>query len=219
MGKTGELMTDDRISIHEYMTFDTSKAPFDRTSLNGNAAAFTQSLVIAGGMGGDRLSVSRDGLTAMWMIRTSHDPASRMVTVRIAAVSDLNGQLANDFGRVLLTEGRDFNRGFSMAPDASFFVVSVKSGDGYDLSLRDTFTGEEIKRLTTTGASDGVFNLYPDVSPHGLLVAFSAQDNAEANGDLYVIRINGTGMAKVTRSSDSSEIRPSWSLDGDELAF
>lgn len=65
VGKTGQLMANDRISIHEYMAFDTSKAPFDRTSSNGNDAAFTQILVIAGGMGGDGLSVSRDGLTAM----------------------------------------------------------------------------------------------------------------------------------------------------------
>ena len=153
------------------------------------------------------------------MIRTSHDPANWVVTVRTAAVSNLSGQSASDFGRVLLTEGRDFNRGFSMAPDASFFMVSVKSDDGYDLSLRDIFTGEEIQRLTTTGASDGVLNLYPDVSPDGLLVAFSAQDNAEANGDLYVIRQDSTGMAKVTGSPDFSEIRPSWSPDGNKLAF
>ena len=139
--------------------------------------------------------------------------------MRTAAVSDLSGQSASEFGRVLLTEGRDFNRGFSMAPDASFFVVSVKSGDGYDLSLRDIFTREEIQRLTTTGASNGALNMYPDVSPDGLLVAFSAQGNAEANGDLYVIRIDGTGMAKVTSSPDSSELRPSWSPDGNRLAF
>ena len=218
MGKTGQLMTNDRISIHKYMTFDTSKAPFDRTSSNGNDDAFTQSLVIAGGMGGDGLSASRDGLTAMWMTRISNDLSSWVVTVRTSAISDLIGQLANDFGRALLRECRDFNRGFSMAPDASVFVVSLKPGDGYDLSLRDIFTGEKIQRLTTTGASDGALNMHPDVSPHGLLVAFSAQDNVEANGDLYVIRIDGTGKAKVTSSPDSNDLRPSWSPNGNQLA-
>lgn len=75
---------------------------------------------------------------------------------------------------MFLTEGRHFNRGFSMSPDGVFFVVSLKEGDGYNLSLRHTSTGEEITRLTTTGAPDGMLNMYPDVSPDGKLVAFSA---------------------------------------------
>jgi hypothetical protein len=97
-----------------------------------------------GGMGGDGLAVSRDGSTAMWMIRTSHNPSSWVLTVRSAAVAALSGQSANGFGNVLLTEGRDFNRGFSMSPDCNFFVISLKSGEGYDLFLRDIGTGETI---------------------------------------------------------------------------
>ena len=76
VGKTGLLMTNERISGHSYMTFDTAKAPFNRTVSDGNDAAFTRSLAIPGGMGGDALAVSRDGSTAMWMIRTSHNPSS-----------------------------------------------------------------------------------------------------------------------------------------------
>ena len=76
VGKTGLLMTNERISGHSYMTFDTAKAPFNRTVSDGNDAAFTRSLAIPGGMGGDGLAVSRDGSTAMWMIRTSHNPSS-----------------------------------------------------------------------------------------------------------------------------------------------
>ena len=152
------------------------------------------------------------------MTRIFNDLSSWVVTVRTSAISDLIGQLANDFGRVLLRECRDFNRGFSMVPDASFFVVSLKPGDGCDLSLRDIFIGEKIQLLTTTGASDGALNMHPDVPLHGLLVAFSAQDNVYANGDLYAISIDGTGKAKVTSSPDSSDLRPSWSPNGNQLA-
>jgi hypothetical protein len=167
VGKTGLLMTNERISSHSYMTFDTGKAPFNRTASDGNDAAFTRGLMIPGGMGGDGLAVSRDGKTVMWTIRTSHNQATWAVTVRSSDFSALSGQSANGFGNVLLTEGRDINRGFSMAPDAGFFVVSIKDGDGYDLSFRDGPTGKELRRLTNTGVSSGVHNRYPDVSPDG----------------------------------------------------
>ncbi len=179
VGKTGLLMTNERIFIHEYMTFDSAKAPFDRTVQDGNDAAFTRRLVIPGGMGGDGVSVSRDGKTVMWMIRTSHNPASWVVTIRTADVGALNGQSAIDFGNVVwthsgATDGPNIPRGFSLAPDAGFFVMSVsirtddgsRLGEGYDLFVLDSSTEEEIRRLTTSG-SGGVHNLYPDVSPDG----------------------------------------------------
>ena len=106
-----------------------------------------------------------------------------------------------------------------LVAQVSGHVVGHVDRYGYDLFVHDTTTGEEIRRLTTTGSSAGVHNLYPDVSPDGKLVAFSAQANAEAVADLYVIRVDGTGLAKVTNSPDSSEIRPSWSPDGTQLAF
>jgi hypothetical protein len=232
VGKTGLLMTNERISIHEYMTFDSAKAPFDRSASNGGDAAFTQSLVIPGGMGGDGVTVSRDGKTVMWMIRTSHNPASWVVTIRTADVGALNGQSAIDFGNVVwthsgATDGPNIPRGFSLAPDAGFFVMSTsiqtadgsRSGEGYDLFVLDGSTGEEIRRLTTTGGSAGVHNLYPDVSPDGRWVAFSSKSNAEARPDLYIVRVDGTGLRQVTNTSDASEDRPSWSPDGAEIAY
>lgn len=56
VGETGLLMTNERISFHAYMTFDTAKAPFDRRSPDGDDDAFVSSLAIPGGMGGDGLS-------------------------------------------------------------------------------------------------------------------------------------------------------------------
>ncbi len=214
VGKTGLLMTNERISGHSYMTFDTAKAPFNRTVSDGNDAAFTRSLAIPGGMGGDGLAVSRDDSTAMWMIRTSHNPSSWVLTVRSAAVAALSGQSANGFGNVLLTEGRDFNRGFSMSPDSNFFVISLKSGEGYDLFLRDIGTGETISRLTTTGETTGIHNLHPDFSPDGQWVAFAAQPDANGRGDLYITGVNGIGLRQITDTPDTSEGRPSWSPDG-----
>ena len=81
VGKTGLMMTNERISIHSYTTFDTSKAPFQRVDTDSNDAAFTRSLVIPGEQGGDGLAVSRDGKTVMWMVRNSHNPAIRSVSL------------------------------------------------------------------------------------------------------------------------------------------
>jgi hypothetical protein len=52
VGETGLLMSNERIGIHSYTTFDTSKAPFKRVNTGINDAAFTRSLVISGGQGG-----------------------------------------------------------------------------------------------------------------------------------------------------------------------
>jgi len=41
VGETGLLMSNERIGIHSYTTFDTSKAPFNRFNTGGNGAAFT----------------------------------------------------------------------------------------------------------------------------------------------------------------------------------
>ncbi len=147
-----------------------------------------------------------------------------MITVRIAEFASLSGQSTADFGRVLLTHsaaasGPDFDRGFSLAPDAVFFVISLKDGEGYDLFVRDSSTGEEVRRLTMTGGSDGAHNLNPDVSADGRWVAFSGKAKAEARPDLYIVRVDGTGLRKLTDTPEVSEDRPSWSPDGAEIAY
>ncbi|MBC8280212.1 MAG: PD40 domain-containing protein [Chloroflexi bacterium] len=224
VGETGKLMTNERISIHEYMTFDTERSPFVRTVSDHNDDAFTRNLVIPGGQGGDGLAVSGDGETVMWMIRTSHDPKSYEVTVRLAELEGLTGQSANDAGTALVThsaktQGPDFNRGFSLTREAENFVVSLKNGEGFDLFLMDSSNGAEIRQLTTSGLSFGEHNLYPAISPDDQWVAYSSQSGVDGRPDLFVINMDGTGRAKVTDTSDVSEMRPSWSPDGLAMAY
>jgi len=224
VGKTGLLMSNERIGIHSYTTFDTSKAPFNRVNTGSNDAAFTRSLVISGGQGGDGLTVSRDGKFVMWMVRNSHNPASYVNTVRIALISDLKGQSADAFGTVIHThkaaaDGPDLNRGFSISPDNKSFVISLKTGKGYDLFVKDTASGQTVRRLTTNGEADGVLNHYPDVSPDGRWVAFSVRQGIGTKADLYIVRIDGTDLRQVTATQSVDEDRPSWSPDGKELAY
>lgn len=224
VGETGLLMSNERIGIHSYTTFDTIKAPFNRVNTGGNDAAFTRSLVIPGGQGGDGLAVSRDGKFVMWMVRNSHNPASYVNTVLIALVSDLSGQPADAFGTVVHTHKAaadcpDLNRGFSISPDNKSFVISLKTGKGFDLFVKDTSSGQTIRRLTTNGEADGVLNHYPDVSPDGKWVAFSVRQGIGTKADLYIIRVDRTGPKQVTATQSVDEDRPSWSPNGKELAY
>ena len=226
---TGLLMTNERISINEYMTFDTELAPFNRTVSDHDDDAFTRILVILGGQGGDGLAVSGDGETVMWLIRTSHDPNNYTVTVRIAELEGLENESANDAGRPLIThsartQSPDFPMGFSLSEDGSTFAISLKSGHGFDLYLMDGSTGEEIRQLTTSGLDSGLENLYPDISEDGQWVAFSSQAGAEGRPDLHVINIDGSGLAKVTgyfrRKRDAAFLvtrRPQTGLSEPEL--
>ena len=160
----------------------------------------------------------------MWRIRTSQDIKSFEVTVRIAELEGLTGASADTAGRALIThstitQGPDYNRGFSLSHDGGMFVISLKNGNGFDLFLMDSSTGEEIRQLTTNGLSFGEYNLYPEVSPDGQRVAFSSQSGPQGRPDIYVVQIDGTGQAKVTDSPDVSEMRPSWSPTGLAMTF
>ena len=224
VGETGLLMSNERIGIHSYTTFDTSKAPFNRVNTGGNDAAFTRSPVIPGGQRGEGLAVSTDGKFVMWMVRNSHNSASYVNTVRIALASDLSGQPADAFGTVVHThkttaDGPELNRGFSISPDNKSFVISLKTGKGLDLFLKDTSSGQTIRRLTTNGEADGALNHYPDVSPDGKWVAFSVRHGIGTKADIYILRIDGTGLKQVTATQGVDEDRPSWSPDGKEPAY
>ena len=224
VGKTGLLMSNERIGIHSYTTFDTSKAPFKRVDTGRNNAAFTRSLVISGGQGGDGLAVSRDGKFVMWMVRNSHNPANYVNTVRIALAADIKGQPDDAFGTVVHThkaaaDGPDLNRGFSISPDNKSFVISLNTGKGYDLFVKDASSGKTLRRLTSNGEADGVLNHYPDVSPDGKWVAFSVKKGIGQKADLYIVSIDGVDLRQVTATKSISEDRPSWSPSGLELAY
>ena len=150
--------------------------------------------------------------------------ANYVNTVRIALVSDLSGQPADAFGTVVHThkataDGPELNRGFSIPPDSKSFVISLKTGKGFDLFLKDTSSGQTIRRLTTNGEADGALNHYPDVSPDGKWVAFSVRHGIGTKADIYILRVDGTGLKQVTATQGVDEDRPSWSPDGKEPAY
>ena len=224
VGGTGKLLTNERVRFHEYMVYDTGRQPITRKELDGNDEAFTTILAIPGGMGGDGLSASFKGSTVMWKIRTSHDPANLVVTINTAPFRGLNGRPANGFGSTVMSQpaaasGPDFEMGFSLGPRAGSFVISLKSGSGFDLSLRDTGSGSEIRRLTESGGAlvvgECVARGVARRAVGGVLSPI--QRRRQAGSD--ITGIDGSGLTRITDTPEITEAWPTWSLDSLEVAY
>jgi hypothetical protein len=105
-----------------------------------------------------------------------------------------------------------------LTPDGSQMVISLSSGGGFDLFLYTVASPPVlVRQLTTSGESAEVFNANPDVSPDGTVVAFD-RTFPGGDADLWSIGIDGTGSTALT-VGEQDESHPSWSPDGDRIAF
>ncbi|MHC4696849.1 MAG: TolB family protein, partial [Planctomycetota bacterium] len=220
VGTTGLLIVNERVVFHEYMTFDTSQALFTRTVNDGDDEAFTRELFIPGGGGGDFITVSRDGGTVLWRYSTRGGAGTALL--RTAPFSSLTGQDADAAGTRLFEDADEvvhtLKNGAALTPDGSQVVISLPSGDGFDLFLYGVSDPPIlVRQLTSTGSSGGENNASPDISPDGTQVAFARTAPGE-DTDLYVVGMDGTGLTQLT-FTDRSESEPSWSPGGDRIAF
>ena len=109
----------------------------------------------------------------------------------------------------VLTTGAG-NAGFpSFAPDGTAVVYrfwSDKAGGLRVLSLKDGAV-----RTLTTG-----YDNFPGWSPQGDRIVFSRL--ADDDFDIYTIRPDGTGLARLT-TSPGNDSHPAWSADGEHILF
>jgi Tol biopolymer transport system component len=74
--------------------------------------------------------------------------------------------------------------------------------------------GKDKQRLTQLGGS----STFPDFSPDGRKIAFTAQPAGATNADIYVINVDGSGLVNVTNAS-GNDLWPAWSPDGSKIVF
>ena len=86
-------------------------------------------------------------------------------------------------------------------------------GDNYDIVIRDLATGAE--RLVGSTAAE---EAYPAMSPDGRWIAFSAVPSPGAQPNLYVMRRDGSGRARLTHSV-AKDAYATWAPDGRSLYF
>lgn len=222
VGSTGHLIVNETVSLHEYLAFDVSRAPYTRTAFNGNDPAFTLKLSISGGGGGGFFKVSRDGSTALW--RYSSSGGGGRTTVRTAPYSSLTGQSASSLGTIHLDQTPPSTaqyslQGMAISPDGSFLVIAREAGTGYDLWRYQTDGSVEPIQLTSSGAS-GAFNRLMEISPDGRTIAYTYFSGlAGETNDIYLMNADGTNIRNLTDTPDISEANPTWSPDGQWLAY
>jgi len=80
--------------------------------------------------------------------------------------------------------------------------------------------GSDLRRLTRTRN-----NFDPDVSPDGRFVVFaSSRTHGTDATELFVMRVDGTGVRRLTRNAHSRraftiDFDPAWSWDGETIVF
>jgi len=224
IGDTGIMSTGETVSLHEYLTFDVSKAPFTRTAFNGADAAFGVALQVNGGGGGGLFRVSRDGSTALW--RYSSSGGNGRTTIRTAPYVSLSGQGASSLGTVHLDEtsafgaAQLFTQGGAISPDGSFIVIARNQGTGFDLWRYQTDQSVAPIALTTSGLTSGAFNRLCEISPDGKTIAYSFYSGLEGDtNDIYLMDADGSNVRNLTQTQTISEANPTWSPDGKWIAY
>jgi Tol biopolymer transport system component len=124
-------------------------------------------------------------------------------------------------------EGRTLGQAEPVTTPSAFVAHPSVSGDGKRIAYTSVLMTQNIERATldsdrwevgdpvplTSGSRQWSS---PDPSPDGEWVAFYSRDLPE--GDLYVVRGDGTGLRQVTGDSAIDRV-PRWSPDGSRLAY
>jgi Tol biopolymer transport system component len=109
------------------------------------------------------------------------------------------------------------------SPDGTQVAYSKKDGTWYHIYLRPAAGGSET--ALTTGAAGPSVGLYGDMQPawsaDGQWIAFTSARADPTFGmyDIWVIRVNGTGLARVTTPGAGDTGWPTWSPGGTHIVF
>ncbi len=111
-----------------------------------------------------------------------------------------------------ITSNHTLNVSPAWSHDGKYLLYTSYRARNPDLYIRDVYKGSEIKFFSARG-----LNTAGEFSPDGSRVAFSREGD-DGNIDIYIIGVNGKGLKRVTTSS-AIEVSPTWSPDGNFMAF
>jgi Tol biopolymer transport system component len=105
-------------------------------------------------------------------------------------------------------------------------ICPAYSADGKDIAFCSDRTGAyEIWVMDANGKQErqvtqlGTYAVFPDFSPDGSRLAFSATPSGQSNTDLWLVPTSGGVPTQLTNSPDTLEENPVWSPDGTLILF
>jgi TolB protein len=101
--------------------------------------------------------------------------------------------------------------GLSWSPDGGRVAFTRQRGEWVHLFVMDLDEGEEVHLGPGTN---------PSWSPDGRYIVYSSPDpTATPRSDLFVVRPDGSGRAKLTSGSQWGDYNAQWSPDGSKILF
>lgn len=153
-----------------------------------------------GGYGADRPAFTHDGAAIVFDRR---DAEGDWDIYRL--------ELATGALTPLVATGH-FEEGSALSPDGRHLAYSSAESGSLQLYLHEMTTGDT-RRLTY----DGALNQDPAFSPDGRHLAYVSTRGDETN--LYVMPLTGDGEARLVAALEGDQRFPSFSPDGDFIAF
>ena len=107
------------------------------------------------------------------------------------------------------------------SPDGTRIAFVSNRGGRYRLFVMRSY-GTGVRPVTPASRRGDAFS--PAWSPNGRLIAFSSSAWTPENPELYVIRTDGSGLRRLTRTKGDADVLgddgwPAWSPDGKRIAF